>query len=156
MEDLIPLIIIILISLVGAIGRKKKKSMQGPVNDAPQRKDDIFTWLENLTDSDELKTSERVEPAEVDVFEQPKVNNAPEKNKFSQYSGFITPDEKEGMMAKEGLRINDRPKYVKHVSDIESSKHETIDKLTIKKQSLVQQFNLKQAVVFSELLNRKY
>lgn len=153
MEDLIPLIIIILISLVGAIGRKKKKSMQGTVSDAPQRKDEIFSWLEQLANSDEIKTPERVQP---EVVDQPQANKTPEKNKYSQYSGFISPEEKVGMMAKEGMRINDRPKYVKHVSEIEGGKHETKDKHSIKKHSIVEHFNLKQAVVFSELLNRKY
>ncbi|HPR61293.1 MAG TPA: hypothetical protein PLF35_10125, partial [Prolixibacteraceae bacterium] len=86
----------------------------------------------------------------------PQVNNATVNNKYSQYSGFITPDEKEGMMAKEGLRVNDRPKYVKHVSEIDSAKHENRLKHSIKKHSLIQHFNLKQAVVYSELLNRKY
>jgi hypothetical protein len=50
MEDLIPLLIIILISIVGALGRKKKEerlTQANPISPPAQarERDDIFSWL---------------------------------------------------------------------------------------------------------------
>jgi hypothetical protein len=163
MEDLIPLIIVIAISIIGAATRKKKRREGRNISNPGQQTrhdDEIFKWLEKLgIDEDEVSPFHR-EPAiaenqlQVNAQEAPIEIKTPVRdvliNKYSQFSGFISPEERENLMAREGISSL-KPK--KEVNDlIQKSNEDALEDL--KKQKNV--FDLKQAVVFSEILNRKY
>ncbi|MBN2649514.1 MAG: hypothetical protein JXR50_07220 [Prolixibacteraceae bacterium] len=165
MEDIIPLLIIIAISVIGAIGRKKDKR-KNPNISAPQTRqqdDGIFDWLEKIAD-DRVEAEEEIpyapNPVRDDNIYQKETSKTfePEEkpaNAYAAYSGFISPDEKEALMANEGVStIKQRESTIfKPKNAVESSM-----KTSKKKQKRKHQraFNLRQAVIYSEVLNRKY
>lgn len=167
MEDLIPLVIIILISIVGAIGKKKKQNQQRQMlDDEPVRnKEDIFNWLEQLTDEDKEVMQPVYEPVKAEakvVNVEPKVKEefAHHESKFSNYTGFISSNTKENVMSKESSRnVIERHEFLKNEkkTGIQDAIAESALKAKqVKKHDLLHHFNLKQAVLYSEILNRKY
>jgi hypothetical protein len=157
MEDLIPLMIIIAISIIGAVTRKKKRINEEVISSPEQhngRDSEIFKWLEKLGIDDEFSNNDPIEPQNSTIKEPPAPIKAPEKeninNRFSQYGGFITPEEREQLMSKEGISVK---KQRKTSNEIATENSNTEDAITENERFI---FDLKQAVIFSEILNRKY
>jgi hypothetical protein len=166
MEDLLPLIIIVALSIIGAIGKKRKKDLEGnkPIYREPmQRDEEIFNWLEKMGITDDRKEYEHGEESEYEEAIQPEVV-APKSvsqeyfsdkqpSKYSGFNGFISPEEREDIMSKEGISVVkkkpisiDSTDNATQIKDIENSKSENprID------------FDLRKAVIYSEILKPKY
>jgi hypothetical protein len=162
MEDLIPLIIVIAISIFAAIRKKKRQEERNISNTEHQtrRDDEIFNWLEKLGIEENEVSPFHPEKSivenhqKVNIQETPAEVKAPVReiipNKYSQFGGFITPEEREQLMWKEGISSL-KPK--KEANDLTQKVNEDALKES-EKQKIV--FDLRQAVVFSEILNRKY
>lgn len=165
MDDLIPLLIVIAISIIGAVNQNKKRKER--INIAsqdkhPRQDNEFFNWLEKLGVEEEgtLPISEErpfMEPFHKTVVKEAPVEvkvNEPVKEilpgKYAQFAGFITPEEREQIMAKEGVSSL-KPK--KDINDLTYKPDEDTEN-AVDKQKI--DFNLKQAVIFSEILNRKY
>ncbi len=161
MEDLIPLIIVIAISIIGAVGRKKKRQ-EGRNISRPQyqtrRDDEIFSWLEKVgIEKEDISPFLDEEPygstVVVEDHKEPPVNHTETRegttpNKYAQFGGVITPEEREQMMAREGVSaikrknvLSDQPQQVRETEE-PYTRNTDID--------------LRQAVIYSEILNRKY
>jgi hypothetical protein len=165
MEDLIPLLIIILISIVGAVSRKKRRNVSESESYSPpvqsREKDDIFSWLEQVTDEEPDFEHAVSEPFFLDKGEAKKVKVPvvvePVNNKYSSFTGFVSD---ENPFSKEGERSVDIKTYAKKgmqrnaIKDV--SLHQTAKIATISKSKPKHEFDLKKAVIYSELLNRKY
>jgi hypothetical protein len=158
MEDIIPLLIVIAISLIGAFRNKNKRKNRE--NSAPQKEqhgDDMFDWLKKTVDEDEPEeenipyatetaatdnTNGPIEPQEIVEEKRHKPSN-----KYERFSGFITHEEKEQSKAdKRDLVAKNREK---DRITLQSSKPE-------KKHTVYRNFNPKQAIIYSEIINRKY
>jgi hypothetical protein len=168
MEDIIPLLIIIAISVIAAIGRKKDKRKKPNIS-APQNSQDndgIFDWLEKITDDEHEEVEETVQyasqPSQA-VNEKQYVAESTSQteqtwskpNKYSAYSGFISPEEKKKLLENEGKNtVKQRESTIyKHVEQHRDSINKP---LKLKRKSRVRAFNLKKAVIYSEILNKKY
>lgn len=158
MDDLIPFLILVAISIVGAVARKKKRPVDSNVpNRRPEpAQDDFLSWMERIADNrpepvpfgmNEVEFEEEIveEPVTVPVVESP----VQRPNLFANYSGFISPDEKEQMIRKEAPRS-----IVKDAKENLSA--QTIKDNEIGNEKITVDFDLKKAVIYSELLNRKY
>jgi hypothetical protein len=164
MEDLIPLIIVIAISIFGAITRKKKRPDHENISSPHQpmhRDDDFPGWLEklNIVEDDSpvaeeklLKGMDRSEVvSEKAVVAEEPAKNVDKPNIFSKYSGFISPEERNDLMSKEGVST-----VVKNgISDGDLTKQ------TLKESEGIQanpqfEIDLRKAVIYNEILNRKY
>jgi len=164
MEDLIPLIIVIAISIIGAVTRKKKPMNQDGIHTPNQRdhqNDDLLGWLEklNIREDEEPFFEEDHSPEMVhsevpqrkSVLVEEPVKNEVKPNVFSQYSGFISPEERENLMKREG--ISTVKKKVVMEGDLTQQ--------TIKDSEIIEkkpkfEIDLRKAVIYSEILNRKY
>ncbi len=166
MDDLIPLLIVILISIVGAVSNSKKKKREESENIAGSkssgRDDDLLDWLDRLDiNKDEQSNSfeepipetktvivEDIKPATVNVSRPQKPANV---NIFDKFSGFITANERKDLMEKEGV-----PTIVKnHISEGDLTKQLSKETNTEAKQSKIE-LDMRKAVIFSEILKRKY
>jgi hypothetical protein len=156
MEDLIPLIIVIAISIIGALTRKKKRPDDENISRPEQhllRDQEIFKWFEKFEDEEilpvqhesPLHSAVNVASAEKKVAEKETV-----PSRFSQYGGFISPEERDEIMAKEGISVT---KSKKSKEDEPQHDHETTENGI---ENPKNDFDLRRAVVFSEILNRKY
>jgi len=101
MEDLIPLIIVIAISIIGALTRKKKPQDEGSISRPEQhllRDQEIFKWFDKF-DDEEISLVQSEKPKANVVNVAPAENRVHEKeitpSRFSQYGGFISPEERE-------------------------------------------------------------
>jgi hypothetical protein len=163
MENLIPLLIIIVVAIISSANQKKKREQRRNISTPrtkQQQENDFLGWLEKLgVEEDEIPPVRQTTPfaksvQKDEVKEAPVEVKTPPKdsilNKYSQYSGFISPEEREQIMAKEGVSSL-KPKKEEH--DLTVKEDEEIEK-EIKKPKI--EFNLKQAVIYSEILNRKY
>lgn len=165
MEDLIPLFIVILIGIVGALSRKKRKRLVDEEIVKPRQQstnDDLFSWLNKLNVEDVLPSETTGEKSFVndnDFFKSgeqekvPVVEEAPASGKFSGYSGVITEEEKTQLMAKEG--VSALPNNNDNVAAEKSDGHDEKIKQPKFRKTLTN-FDLKKAVIYSEVLNRKY
>lgn len=163
MDDIIPFLIVILITVIGSIGQiKKKRAIQQ--NSAPQpqsdKNDDLFGWLEKLNEPEfdqpapynrdffETPTEKPVETPEVDVVPEPVFEKT--VNKYEKYSGFISPEEKQQLTELEGNsaieKTNAKTDEIKN----------TQPKSRLYNQKLKEDFDLKKAVIYAEILKRKY
>ncbi|MFA9390726.1 MAG: hypothetical protein ACERKD_13015 [Prolixibacteraceae bacterium] len=158
MDDLIPFLIVIAISIIGAVTRKKKKravfdSIAEP--EPTNQQDDFFGWMERVVDPKPEPKPFGVEEyvEEMDAVEEhakPTYDSASHRpEQFAKYSGFISPAEKEEMMKKEGATA-----IVK--SPVDDLTTPSIKDEEIGKEKVNFDFDLKKAVIFSTLLNRKY
>lgn len=163
MDDIIPFLIVILITVIGSISQiKKKRALQQNSTQAPQakRNDDIFGWLEKLNEPELDRPSPfmqnfinpqnemPVEETELIEEAEPVIEIA--DNKYNQYNGFISPEEKKQLMEMEGSSALQK-----------SEKEEKHRPVTLKKvhpwnQKLNEEFDLRKAIVYSEILKRKY
>lgn len=154
MEDIIPFLIVMALSLVGAIFNKKKKPNRPILGvGSPDSDDDFMGWLNRLSQQDEEPEQEPIPASMREPIVQPEtiVQPAPVvKGRFDNYSGFIKPEETQRMMQMEGT------------SSIMDRKRTTSEKCTEPEEIISQEaehkleFDLKQAVVYDTILNRKY
>lgn len=170
MEDLIPIIVILLISLVGIATRKKKKNIlnqdiaENPIQHA---QDDVFSWFEKLADTDG-ETRQHIpkpdlkpltEPVLQEVKAEKRKSMVEDRNEdvnntaYKKYTGFIAPHEKHTINKESHQPLDHKP--------YKSSRNEQIEMLKLskkpsKKHALMQDFSLHKAVVYAEILNRKY
>jgi hypothetical protein len=164
MEDIIPLIIVIAISIIGALSRKKKRQEHENISKPEQRirrDDDFFGWLEKLNivedeepvpDGNPFMRMDKGEelPAKSAVVKETIVKQEI-PNIFSKYSGFISPEERENLMSKEGI-----PTVVKKtVIDGDLTKQKSEESIEIEKMPKFE-IDLRKAVIYNEILNRKY
>ena len=157
MDDLIPFLIVVLISIIGAATRKKKKrSFPGSiVEEEPRRReDDFMSWMERFVDDEPLQNPyvqqpvAQVEP-EVEEVEPEVVEPKVEINRaFNQYSGFISPEEHERLVEREAPHETTK--------SIKAEAEEPIKEGEIGKAQDITDFDLRRAVIFSTILERKY
>ncbi|MCF8362544.1 MAG: hypothetical protein K9G70_07970 [Prolixibacteraceae bacterium] len=158
MEDIIPLLIIIAISVIGAFRNKNKR--KNPENSAPrkeQHSDDMFDWLEKIVDDGEPKeenipyATETAAANNVEDYKEPQEkveeNKHKKSNKYERFSGFITHEEKE--QSKEDQRNLVAKNREKNRITLRRSKPR-------KAHTVTRDFNPKQAIIYSEIINRKY
>ena len=159
MDDLLPIIIVVVISLVGSAMRnaqkKRAKDNPKPINFRPETEENsIFDWLDKINNNgddpyQEFEEEEISAPvvAETTVEEKPREKHQSYQSPYANYTGFITPEEKKDLVQREGIS-----QFKKNNITIESKKGER----QVLKSKIKQQFNLKQAVIHSVVLNRKY
>lgn len=177
MEDLIPFLIVIAISIIGAAFRKKKKnpffdSISETETEPEPRQDDFLSWMERFVDEKpEPIPYEKVEP----LYNEPVSNEksttynyedpGSRSEQYNNYTGFISPEEKEQMMAKEAPRMFVKETHQPIVTEsAKSVVKEVTDDLTtqsikdgeIGRERVDIDFDLKKAVIFSTILSRKY
>ncbi len=154
MDDIIPFLIIMALSLVGAIFNKKKKPNRPiPGVGSPDSDDDFMGWLNRLSQQDEEPEQQPIQVSMRETTMQPETILQPAPvvpGRFDNYSGFIKPEETQRMMKMEGassIMDRKRTKPEKRTEPEEIIPQETERKL---------EFDLKQAVVYDTILNRKY
>lgn len=153
MDDIIPFLIVMALSLVGAIFNKKKKPNRPiPGVGSTDSNDDFMGWLNQLA-QDEEPEQEPIPASMREPIVQPEtiVQPAPVvKGRFDNYSGFIKPEETQRMMQMEGT------------PSILNRKRTNPEKRTEPEENILQEaernleFDLKQAVIYDTILNRKY
>ena len=133
MDDLIIIILTLVIAVVGIIGQiKKKKQAQSEVNGTENNTSgNIWSFLDDIVEQP-MQMENKAEPEEVKFMTEEKV-------KQQEYS-FIA--EKKGQPSAE--KTKSLKKEIK-----ENIKDE-------KKEKISESFSLKKAVIYSEILNRKY
>jgi hypothetical protein len=163
MDDIIPFLIVVAIAIIGAVSRKKKS----PANDPSEARrpfrtsnDNLLRWMEEEFMDEKPESSNRPSPF-TEVKEEAKAEKVqPEvvvsspapapANKFSLYNGFISPEETESIKQNEGQSVT----KASAILDENDLTHKG------KKQqgtpSSMLDFDLRRAVIFSEILNRKY
>lgn len=154
MEDIIPFLIVMALSLVGAIFNKKKKPNRPILGvGSPDSDDDFMGWLNRLSQQDEEPEQEPIQVTRRETALQPEtiVQPAPvASGRFDNYSGFIKPEETQRMMQMEGT------------PSILNRKRTNPEKRTEPEEDILQEaernleFDLKQAVIYDTILNRKY
>lgn len=164
MEDLIPLIIVIAISIIGALGKKKKPPVvnhQANTSSERVRDEDIFNWLEKFDVDTHTAPMASVPKSEVEpeiftyenshIEEEPIDHVEPEKTvgKYSGFDGFISPEEREAIMSREGGSFYKKAAQEK-TKPVVSPLQETVE------EEQESEFDIRQAVIYSEILNRKY
>ena len=164
MDDLIPFLIVILIAIIGSISRIKKKRMmdENSTQSRPIKNDDLFSWLEKLTDEEDkqpfpYREEENYMPKEepVEIIEEKK-EETPEptfekiENKYAQYNGFISPEEKQQLVKNEGFS------FAKKAADKDDLTKSSVLKSVAPNLNRKKGFDLRKAVIYSEILNRKY
>lgn len=163
MEDLIPLIILIVISVIGMIGKKKQQNaakQQAPM-EMEHENDDLFSWFDELRDNTvEDQAFPQVET--VSNFEEAPKETEPEKqdnyqsktvkdkirDQYAAFSGTISHDEHQEIKQDKQRGIVEQREYEKEMKKRQKKTAEIIEHKPA--------FNLKQAVIYSEILNRKY
>lgn len=166
MDDLIPLLIVILISIVGAVSNNKKKKRMESGNIAESklsnRDEDLLDWLDRLDINKEEQKESFEEPIpEMQPIKVENVKTAPSSitrtpmpanvNIFDKYSGFITSNERKDLMEKEGI-----PTIVKnHVTEGDLTKQLTQESKKEEKKSKIE-LDMKKAIIYNEILKRKY
>ena len=129
MEDYIVIILTIIILIFGAVGRNKKKIALQPQNKEPFASDDFWGVIEEL--GIQPTTPQPVEK----LNEKIEIIKEPEKNRFY---GF-TAEEEGGSILKNSI--------FKSELNRKKTKRDTIKN---------KRFSLREAVIYSEILNRKY
>lgn len=155
MDDLIPFLIVIAISIIGGVARKnRKRDATQNITSTPQNKksDDIFSWLEKFTDNEEpvspYPQTASEENAEQTENKQHKPLTETIAQKAANKSNMVLDSEKKvfSNIEKNNLSKSTTPQR-------ELTKTVEINEEEVKAK---QQFNLKKAVIYSEILNRKY
>jgi hypothetical protein len=160
MKDLYPLLIILALSVLGSIISRKKRATENsgsifsPDN---EEQDDMPEWFKRFIPEEEV--FEKVQPAttlaeqlaETRTKVEDKKPEPVANSKYQQFSGFISPDERQKMMSLEGGRaITGKSKWKTDNEQVEPSPIEVIAK------NKKTPFDLRQAVIHSAILNRKY
>lgn len=170
MEDLIPIIVILVISLVGIATRKKKKNiLNQDIAEKPiqHTNDDVFSWFEKLAETDNETHQHVPEPVFKPVPQPISQEVKVEKRKsmvedrsedvnntaYKKYTGFVVPHEKHTFNKESHQPLDHKPYKSLGNESIEILK---LSNRPIKKHALMQDFSLQKAVVYAEILNRKY
>lgn len=156
MDDIIPFLIVIAISIVSAVARKKKKRFsEQNITSAPISKsnDDFLSWMEKLAGvEDESPIPYQrplVDQSVVTEVKKPEVKTQPMQSETkNQHAGYITMEEKQRLMAKEAPHAFEFKK--------EQSVNDPIKNAEIGTKRPKVDFELRKAVIYSEILNRKY
>jgi hypothetical protein len=162
MEDLIPLVIVIAISIFGAITNKNKKRQPqediGHTRPVQEKKDDFLSWIERIAQEDDLvapfiKAANGPTVQEKTFQEEIEQQKAakPEPDKYASYSGFISPEETEALKQKEGARVI----KTKSFDEGDLTKQNFFKDEEVKAKEKID-FDGRKAVIYSEILNRKY
>lgn len=156
MDNLIPFLILVAISIIGVATRKKKKRpFPGSIveEEPGKRSDDFLGWMERFVDDEPAPKPYIEEEApikEVVVEEVAPESVAVEANKaYSHYNGFISPEEHEKLVNKESPHKKIKEDKSEHAK-------ESIKDGEIGREPDSIDFDLKQAVIFSTILERKY
>ncbi len=163
MEDFIPLIILIAISIIGMLGKKKQRKhaeRQSPV-ESVHEEDDLFSWFDKLNDDSpdnqsqmQVETAGTLEniPEQKEQESQGNYNSKSVKDKinsqYAAFSGAISQDEHEDIVDKKQRSIIEKHEYER---EKKKRRQKLVSPLISKPK-----FNLKQAVIYSEIINRKY
>lgn len=161
MEDLIPLLIVIAVSIIGAVTNKKKKNQQNPIRERvrpnEEHDNDFVGWLEKITNEDDLietilpkRAPEPVVVQQAQNFE-PIVETVASKNQYNSYSGFISPEETKDMVAKEGERAV-KPRII----DKDDLTQQNFFKNNTNESKPKFQFEARKAVIYAEILKPKF
>ena len=154
MDDLIPFLIVVLISIIGAASRRKKKR---PISDSivekepARRNDDFLGWMERLVDDEPLRqpnVEDEIVEAEEVIPEATVAKNVSAPGLYDKYAGFISPAEHDKLVNSEGqslLKTTEEEVAEKTIKDDEVGKEPESD-----------DFDLRRAVIFSTILERKY
>ncbi|MFW5831537.1 MAG: hypothetical protein ACOCVA_04750 [Prolixibacteraceae bacterium] len=136
MDDLLLIILMIVVSVIGALGQinKKKKSAQQE-NLPEENKDNFWDFLNEEAYGQEEQQEEEVTEPEEPVFEPVKQPGAQPEIKKPEYR-FSAENEGQSIYNTEitDLREEDKGKTKKKLKD----------------------FSLRKAVIYNEILNRKY
>jgi len=127
MEDYIVIILTVIILIFGAVGRNKKKIALQPQNKEPFESDDFWEVIE------ELGMQQPVPQRVGSYTEKVEIINAPEKKSFNE---FTAKKEKSSILK----------------NSIVNAKLDINENNTVKNK----RFSLREAVIYSEILNRKY
>ncbi len=163
MEDLLPILIVIAISLIGAAGKKKRKrkpfeNLNQEDRGSNENKSPIFDWLEKLNvEEEDPYCNFEEEPEESPEFVEPVVEITPTveepkvqekyKSKYEHYTGFVSQSEKEKLVEKErDFKFHNKSSSIE--DDSANGKGARVRKK--------KKFDLRQAVIYSVVLNRKY
>ncbi len=133
MDDLIIIILTLIIAVAGTIGQiKKKKQVQPENGDAENNaSENIWSFLDDIVEQPSQKAY-KTQREEVEI--------SPEEEKVEQREYFTA--ENEGLSSAENT---------------ESLKDEIRENIKDeKKEKISDTFSLKKAVIYSEILNRKY
>jgi hypothetical protein len=159
MDDLIPFLIVMLISIVGAIGsRKKKRDNAAKPSSLHFGRDDeeMPEWFKKFIPEEAIFPEEEAlvdEPKPQPVFtaSPPKPEPQPTvAGKYDQFSGFISADERNRLMKMEGeraIKSNAKPAEQEETAQPFRNKPVVFDR---------KGFDLRKAVIYNEILNRKY
>lgn len=131
MDDLIVIILTLIVLVAGAFGQTKKKKQQLPVAGQPQQPGDFWDFFDE-------KPEPQISPAEPSVINQPTEERPTGREEKHDYD-FSSQNEG-GTIISTGAAIVEPAGQAKP-----SRYHFAFDKLS-----------LRDAVVYSEILNRKY
>ena len=157
MDDLIPILILLLISIIGAATRKKKKrSFPGSIveEEPRQRDDDFLGWMQRMgmVEDEPLQQPVVEMKAEPEIVEEvtPEPVEVQTTNKvFDEYSGFISPEEHKRIVDQEAPH-----KPMEHKTPEISDEYIKDGEIGSEENEL--DFDLRRAVIFSTILERKY
>jgi uncharacterized protein YneF (UPF0154 family) len=129
MEDYIVIILTIIILIVGAVGRNKRKNIEQPANDEPAVSDNLWGLMDELGLQ---PTQQQIETIE----EQVEIIRDPYENPSYDFTA-----KEEGASA---------------FKNKEQKKAAQSDKIKKEENIKSERFSLRKAVIYSEILNRKY
>lgn len=175
MEDIIPFIIVIVISIIGSINSSKKKAKNASkiaaAREASRKAAAFDVNVETTTDTPPLfnfgqsidlekqeqdKTIKETPPPMQSVVKP--VTEPVTMTPYSNNEGFITEQERNKMVAKEGLSMHHQKKADKKqastINTVESQPKGQIS--NEENQDILEDFDLHQAVIYSEILKAKY
>lgn len=135
MDDLIVIILTLIIAVVGALGQIKKKKQGQPQNQQTDQEQEPSGFWDIFEKEQEYTVDQQEEMPHQEVEVQPVTINEKVERTIPQYE--FTPEN-------EGKSI---------YGDDLTMKHEQKNKHTKRK---IKDFSLKKAVIYSEILNRKY
>ncbi len=135
MDDLLLIILMIVVSVIGALGQINKKKRANQQENVPEeKKDNFWDFLNEEAYGQEEQPEEETETEEP-VFEPVKQPEAQPKTKKTEYR-FSAENEGQGI-------------YNTEITDLGKE-----DKGKTKKK--LKDFSLRKAVIYNEILNRKY
>jgi hypothetical protein len=129
MEDYIVIILTIIILIVGAVGRNKRKNIEQPANDEPAVSDNLWGLMDELGLQPMQQQIETIE-------EQVEIIRDPYENPSYDFTA-----KEEGASA---------------FKNKEQKKAAQSDKIKKEENIKSERFSLRKAVIYSEILNRKY
>ena len=135
MDDLIVIILTLIVAVAGTIGQIKKKKQPQPQPEDPQKEkpDNFWTFL------DEFETQPQTEHTNITTPEEKEEVNTVKKE-YTSYT-FNPVDEGQNSIIENGTIQDD----IKTIIEEEG-----------KKEKILEGFSLRKAVIYSEILNRKY